>query len=88
MPQELTTPPSETKQAHENQRGRDAVSLLMLGTFFNVMGGLVLVATFWTLDRPHAMVVNLVAGGLLLVIGASMTFGGLRVRRSGPTEPS
>ena len=37
-------------------RQRDAASFLMLGTFFAVMGSLVLVGTFWTLERMHAMV--------------------------------
>ena len=62
-------------------RQRDAASFLMLGTFFAVMGSLVLVGTFWTLERMHAMVVNLVAGLLLLAIGLGMLALGARARR-------
>ena len=62
-------------------RQRDAASFLMLGTVFAVMGSLVLVGTFWTLERMHAMVVNLVAGLLLLAIGLGMLALGARARR-------
>lgn len=62
-------------------RQRDAASFLMLGTFFAVMGSLVLLGTFWTLERMHAMVVNLVAGLLLLAIGLGMLALGARARR-------
>ncbi|MGD9647772.1 MAG: hypothetical protein AB7U73_18820 [Pirellulales bacterium] len=62
-------------------RQRDAASYLMLGAFFAVMGTLVLIGTFWTLERMHAMVVNLVAGLILLAAGVAMLALGVRVRR-------
>ena len=62
-------------------RQRDAASFLMLGAFFAVMGSLVLVGTLWTLERMHAMVVNLVAGVILLAIGLAMLALGARARR-------
>ncbi len=74
----MTTTADERRQ---DFRQRDAASYLMLGAFFAVMGSLVLVGTFWTLERPHAMVVNLVAGLLLLAIGLAMLALGVRARR-------
>ncbi len=69
-------------------RQRDAASFLMLGTFFAVMGSLVLVGTFWTLERMHAMVVNLAAGSILLGIGLGMLALGARARRRALDNPS
>jgi len=74
----MTTP---SKEHAQDYRQRDAASFLMLGTFFAVMGSLVLVGTFWTLERMHAMVVNIIAGLLLLAIGLGMLALGVRARR-------
>jgi len=75
--------PEHTKS--EN-RSRDASSLLLLGTFFTVLAVLVLLGTLWTLDRPRPMVVNLVAGGLLLAIGLMTLIGSWRLRNPSPPE--
>jgi uncharacterized membrane protein YoaK (UPF0700 family) len=69
----------------QQQRRRDATTFFLLGGFFTSMGLLVLIATLWTVARPHAMVVNFVAGLVLLVIGVGMiAFGGHLWRRSSP----
>ncbi len=38
---------------------RDAATLRILGVFFVILGGLVLVGTFWALDNYRATIVNL-----------------------------
>ncbi len=75
-------PMPELDQSHTlaEQRERDAISLRMLGAFFSVLAALVLVGTFWTVGRWHAMVVNLGAGVMLLVVGLAMLWGGRRIR--------
>lgn len=69
-------------ETHDENRARDATSFLLLGSFFSTLATLVLIGTLWTLDRPRAMVVNLSAGGLLLLIGLIMLYAGRRVQRS------
>ncbi|MBX7166582.1 MAG: hypothetical protein K1X74_09575 [Pirellulales bacterium] len=66
--------------SHDEIDDRDATSLLMLGAFFAAMGVLVLVATYWTVGRFHAMVVNVCAGTLLSLIGIGMYSLGRRQR--------
>lgn len=63
------------------QKQRDAMTFVLLGGFFTVMSLLVLIGTLWTFARPHAMVVNLVAGLILLVIGGAMLGYGAHKRR-------
>lgn len=70
--------------SNEENRARDATSFLLLGSFFSVLAILVLVGTLWTLDRPRAMLVNLIAGGVLLGIGLIMLYFGRRVQRARP----
>ena len=53
-------------------RQRDASSLRVLALFFSVLGGVVLIATLWTLDKPRAAVVNAVSGGILASVGVGM----------------
>ncbi len=67
-------------------RRRDAASMKLLGTFFTVLATLVLIGTLWTLDRPRAMTVNLVAGLTLLAVGIGMIWGGRRRSASLPPE--
>ena len=50
----------------------DAASLRIIGTFFSILGALVLVATGCTLDNTRAMLVNLASGGVLTVLGGVM----------------
>ncbi len=51
---------------------RDAGSLRVLGAFFAILGSIVLLATFWELDRPRAAVVNVASGAVLVAVGAGM----------------
>lgn len=73
-------------QTQIENRDRDASSFLLLGTFFTVLAVLVLLGTLWTLDRPRPMVVNLIAGSLLLTIGLTTLWVGRRLKRSRPKE--
>jgi hypothetical protein len=68
---------------HEQFRQRDAASLLMMGSFFIVMGALLLVACFW-IDHSKAMVVNIGAAAALLLIGAAMVWRGRLTKAGGP----
>lgn len=68
------------EEPHDSDRQRDAASLVMIGTFFTVLALLVLCGTFWATGRFHAMMVNLGAGMILLVIGLLMLGLGLRMR--------
>lgn len=77
----MDSAPENTPQSVlAEQRQRDAVSLLMLGAFFSVLAVLVLVGTYWTVGRTHAMVVNLGAGVTLLAVGLAMLWAGRRVQ--------
>lgn len=58
----------------------------LLGMFFSVLATLVLIGTFWTLDRPRAMTVNIAAGMVLLGVGVGMIWGGRRLGDSLPAE--
>lgn len=65
----------------QEQRQRDAMTFFLLGGFFTVMAILVLIGTLWAVGRTHAMIVNLAAGLLLLVIGLGMIAAGAYKRR-------
>ena len=58
---------------------RDADTLNVLGFFFLVLGGLVLVATFWTLGNSRAMVVNLGSGLAMATVGVVMRYAARRL---------
>jgi uncharacterized membrane protein len=71
-----------TSNANESNRRRDSVSLRIIGIFFACFSLLVMLGTLWE-DRPKAMIVNMVAGGVLLLIGCGMAAYGYRIRPSG-----
>jgi len=56
----------------ESNSSRDATSLKILGTFFVILGLLVLVGIFWTLGDRRAIVVNAASGLTLLAVGGVM----------------
>ncbi len=64
--------PEPSKVETPDYRQRDAASLNILGFFFAVLGSLVLVGTYWSLDNARALIVNLASGALLTVIGLGM----------------
>ena len=59
---------------------RDAETLGMLGLFITVLSVAVLIGTFFA-ERQHAMVVNVIAGLVLLAIGAGFIGRALWIRR-------
>ncbi len=75
-------------EPRDSDRQRDAASLVMIGTFFTVLALLVLCGTFWATGRFHAMMVNLGAGAILLIIGLLMLGMGLRMRPAQSSNPS
>ena len=69
------------KQDKNATSQRDAETLRILGVFFVILGGLVLVGTFWALDKYITMIVNLGSGLVLAGIGVAMVFVSRRVNR-------
>jgi hypothetical protein len=55
--------------------------LKILGTFFGVMGALVLIGTIWCWGSFRATVVNIAAGVLLTLLAAAMLVGSRRMAR-------
>ncbi len=55
-----------------SDHARDAASLRVLGIFFAILGGTVLVATLWELDSPRAAIVNAVSGIVLSSVAMGM----------------
>jgi hypothetical protein len=62
-------------------RRRDAGTFAVLGSFFCVLGTLVVIGTYWTLGHFHAMVVNLGAGLATIAVGLAMLWVAARMRR-------
>ncbi len=77
MPKPSESEPAELDTTDHGER--DAASIKILGFFFTILGSLVLVGTFWSLDDTRALTVNLVSGALLTSIGLGMIY---LVRRS------
>ena len=75
---------TDTKPVNTNSSAnRDALTLRMLGWFFAILAGLVLIATFWTLGDFRATVVNVSSGLVLGIIGVALI---LASRRMGERE--
>lgn len=62
------------------------MSFLLLGSFFCVLAVLVLIGSYWALGRPHAMIVNIAAGVMMLLVGGGMIVMGQRMRRPPATS--
>lgn len=71
--------PEDQPPNKEVYRRRDADSLFVIGCFFIVLAIAVLVGTHWA-ETERARVVNVVAGGLLLLIGLGAAGYGLAVK--------
>lgn len=69
-------PPAQ-ETAHGKYDQRDAETQMVLGGFVTFISIPVLVGTFWA-DRPHAMVVNIIAGLVLMGVGIAIGIVGLR----------
>ncbi len=73
--------PPAHETAHKQYGHRDAETQMVLGGFITFIAIPVLIGTFWA-ERPHAMVVNIIAGLVLLCIGVSLGLLGFRGYRS------
>ena len=62
-------------------RSRDIMTLRALGSFFAVMGLLVLVGTFEARGNTAALIVSLISAATLMLIGAVMLFVAQRLQR-------
>lgn len=84
---ERSTPQTEaeggtpTPGDRDRYRRRDADTLFVMGIFFTILALAVLLGTLWT-TGTKALVVNLVSGGILLLIGLGTFVHGLRGKRS------
>lgn len=67
-------------QPTDHHAKRDAETQTVIGLFVIVMSIMVLIGTFFAV-RPHAMVVNVVAGLVLLAIGIGMVVLGRKTRK-------
>jgi small neutral amino acid transporter SnatA (MarC family) len=59
-------------EKERENRQRDIATLRVLGIFFSVMGGLVLIAIYETLGNTPAMIVNILSGVALAAVGIGM----------------
>ena len=66
---------------HGQFKKRDAESQIVLGSFVTLISIPALIGTYWA-KTPHARVVNVVAGLVLLGIGLALALIGLRRRFS------
>ena len=70
---------TDKPSGHEHTK-RDAESLWAIGTFLVILSIPVFIGTFFEDDR-FAQVVNLIAGAVILAIGALMIWRGVWTRR-------
>ena len=59
---------------------RDAASLRLLGMFFCILGGLVLIGSAWSLDNLRGLLVSIGGGLVLTAVGGGMLRAARRVR--------
>jgi small neutral amino acid transporter SnatA (MarC family) len=59
-------------EKERENRQRDIATFRVLGIFFSVMGGLVLIAISETLGNTPAMIVNILSGVALAAVGIGM----------------
>lgn len=69
--------PPAHKTVHGQYGQRDAETQMVLGGFVTFISIPVLLGTFWA-QRPHAMVVNVIAGLVLMSVGIVIGVIGLR----------
>ena len=67
-------------QDGQDHTRRDSETQIVLGAFVSVIALPVLVGTFWA-ETPHARIVNIVAGLVLLGIGLGMVAWGFRTKK-------
>jgi high-affinity Fe2+/Pb2+ permease len=65
-----------------SSESREAEALRIFGVFFGLLAAPVLIGALWSLDRPHAAVVSVAAGGMLLTVAAVMFAVGTRLKRN------
>jgi len=67
MPEPPDLDPTDHKE-------RDAASIKILGFFFSVLGGLVLIGSYWSRENSRALTVSLVSGAVLTLVGLGMMY--------------
>jgi small neutral amino acid transporter SnatA (MarC family) len=68
--------------SERDNRQRDIATLRVLGTFFSIMGALVLIAIYETIGNRPAMIVNVLSGLALVAVGIAMIQISRRMSRS------
>ncbi len=69
-------------EKHNRFRQRDVATLRVLGIFFCIMGGLVLVASYEAIGNLPALIVNLCSGLAIGAVGVGMIMIASRMRRN------
>ena len=69
------------KQERTESQERDVATLRVLGIFFLIMGGLVLVASYQAIGNTPALVVNVCSAVVLLSVGAGMKWVSKRIAK-------
>jgi len=67
--------PGMSPEEQAKHRTRDSETLTILGAFVTVLAIAVIIGTFFA-ERPHAMVVNAIAGVVLLIAGGVLVWRG------------
>jgi len=70
----------------DSYASRDATSLKILGSFFVILGALVLCGSLWSLGDTAKVVVNLACGAALAGIGGLMLVFSRRFQNSAAAE--
>ena len=60
---------------------RDAASLRLLGAFFCILGTVLFIGTWWSLDDLRATVVSVASSAAILVVGVGMLLAARRLVR-------
>ena len=70
----------------ESHQNRDAAALTIIGSFFLILGTLVVLATWEARGNTAAMIVNIASGSILLAVGGVMLIAAKRIRNPTPPE--
>ncbi len=73
-------PAEKVKEEEKQFQQRDAETQLVLGLFVFILSIPVMLGAHWA-NNTHAMIVNLVAGGVLLLVGLTMLVRGIRGKK-------
>ena len=68
--------------------GRDATSLQLLGVFFCILGTVLFIGTWWSLDDARATIVSVASSLAIVGVGVGMLLAARRLVRTASREES